>query len=81
MVLRAVASDEEVMATDFTETHLNQNGGIFEDSGGCYLNLGEAFNAQEDTGVPFHQNFNSILRRDHKKKKKKKSMSVAPMSR
>ena len=23
------------------------------------------FNAQEDTGVPFHRNFNSILRRDH----------------
>ena len=27
----------------------------------------EPFNAQEDTGVPFHQNFNSILRRDHQK--------------
>ena len=25
------------------------------------------FNAQEDTGVPFHRNFNSILRRDHQK--------------
>ena len=25
------------------------------------------FNAQEDTGGPFHQNFNSILRRDHQK--------------
>ena len=25
------------------------------------------FNAQEDTGVPFHRNFNSILRRDHPK--------------
>ena len=25
------------------------------------------FNAQEDTGVPFHWNFNSILRRDHQK--------------
>ena len=25
------------------------------------------FNAQEDTGVPFHWNFNSILRRDHLK--------------
>ena len=25
------------------------------------------FNAQEDTGGPFHQNFNSILRRDHEK--------------
>ena len=24
-----------------------------------------SFNAQEDTGVPFHRNFNSILRRDH----------------
>ena len=23
---------------------------------------------QEDTGVPFHRNFNSILRRDHQKK-------------
>ena len=30
-------------------------------------------NAQEDTGVPFHRNFNSILRRDHQKKKKKNS--------
>ena len=29
------------------------------------------FNAQEDTGVPFHRNFNSILRRDHQKKDKK----------
>ena len=25
------------------------------------------FNTQEDTGVPFHWNFNSILRRDHEK--------------
>ena len=25
------------------------------------------FNAQEDTGGPFHQNFNFILRRDHQK--------------
>ena len=25
------------------------------------------FFAQEDTGVPFHRNFNSILRRDHQK--------------
>ena len=25
------------------------------------------FNAQEDTGVPFHWNYNSILRRDHQK--------------
>ena len=25
------------------------------------------FNAQEDTGVPFHRNINSILRRDHQK--------------
>ena len=25
------------------------------------------FNAQEDPGVPFHWNFNSILRRDHQK--------------
>ena len=25
------------------------------------------FNAQEDTGVPFHRNLNSILRRDHQK--------------
>ena len=25
------------------------------------------YNAQEDTGVLFHRNFNSILRRDHKK--------------
>ena len=35
------------------------------------------FNAQEDTGVPFHQNFNSILRRDHQNF----PMSVAPMNR
>ena len=27
----------------------------------------EPFNAQEDTGVPFQQNLNSILRRDHQK--------------
>ena len=27
----------------------------------------QPFNAHEDTGVPFHLNFNSILRRDHKK--------------
>ena len=27
--------------------------------------LHQPFTAQEDTGVPFHQNFNSILRRDH----------------
>ena len=26
-----------------------------------------SFNAQDDTGGPFHQNFNSILRRDHQK--------------
>ena len=25
------------------------------------------FNAQEDTGVPIHRNFNSILRRDNQK--------------
>ena len=25
------------------------------------------FNAQEDKGVPFHRNYNSILRRDHQK--------------
>ena len=25
------------------------------------------FNTQEDTSVPFHRNFNSILRRDHLK--------------
>ena len=25
------------------------------------------FNTQEDKGVPFHRNFNSILRSDHKK--------------
>ena len=25
------------------------------------------FNAQEDTGVPFYWNFNSILRRDNQK--------------
>ena len=25
------------------------------------------FNAQEDAGVPFHRNLNSILRRDHQK--------------
>ena len=35
------------------------------------------YNAQEDTGVLFHRNFNSILRRDHKKI----PMTVAPMSR
>ena len=29
----------------------------------CYY----PFNAQEDTGVLFHRNFNSILRRDHEK--------------
>ena len=29
--------------------------------------LHQPFNAQVDTGVPFHRNFNSILRRDHKK--------------
>ena len=27
----------------------------------------QPFNAQEDPGVPFHWNFNSILRRDHQK--------------
>ena len=27
----------------------------------------QPFNAYKDTGVPFHLNFNSILRRDHKK--------------
>ena len=26
------------------------------------------FNAQEDTGVRYHWNFNSVLRRDHQKK-------------
>ena len=25
------------------------------------------FNAQQDTGIPFHRNFNFILRREHKK--------------
>ena len=25
------------------------------------------FNAMEDTGVPFHRNFNSISRKDHQK--------------
>ena len=31
--------------------------------------MGEAYRhtAQEDTGVPFHRNFSSILRRDHLK--------------
>ena len=29
---------------------------------------GYPFNAQEDTGVLYHWNFNSILRRDHQKK-------------
>ena len=28
----------------------------------------QPFNAHEDTGVPFHLNLDSILRRDHKKK-------------
>ena len=28
----------------------------------------QPFNAQEDTGIPFQRNFNSILRRDNKKK-------------
>ena len=36
-------------------------------------------NAQEDTGVPFHRNFNSILIK--KGSSKKIPMSVAPMSR
>ena len=27
----------------------------------------QPFNAQEDTGVPFHRNFHSILRRDQQK--------------
>ena len=30
--------------------------------------LHKPFNAQEDSGFPFHRNSNSILRRDHKKK-------------
>ena len=29
--------------------------------------LHKPFNAQEDTGGPFHQNLNFILRRDHQK--------------
>ena len=29
--------------------------------------LQQPFNAQEDTGVPFHRNFNSILTREHQK--------------
>ena len=29
--------------------------------------LHKPFNAQEDTGGPFHQNLNFISRRDHKK--------------
>ena len=29
--------------------------------------LHQPFNAQDDTGGPFHQNFNSILRRDRQK--------------
>ena len=33
----------------------------------CPHNMYSPFNAQEDTGVPFHRNFYSILRRDHKK--------------
>ena len=31
------------------------------------FSITEPFNAQEDTGVPFHRNFNSSLRRDHQK--------------
>ena len=34
------------------------------------------YNAHEDIGVPFDQNFNSVLRRDNQKI----PMSVAPMS-
>ena len=33
----------------------------------CVFSLCLPFNAQEDTGVPFHRNFNSILRKDHQK--------------
>ena len=33
----------------------------------CILRCIQPFNAQEETGVPFHWNFNSILRRDHQK--------------
>ena len=40
---------------------------------------GKLYIKKGDTGVPFHRNFNSILRRDHEKKKF--PMSVAPMSR
>ena len=29
--------------------------------------LTQPFNAQEDSGVPFHWNFNSIVRMDHQK--------------
>ena len=39
--------------------------------------LHQPFNALEDPGVPFHRNFNSILKKDHKKI----LMDVAPMSR
>ena len=38
----------------------------------------QPFNAHEDTGVLFHLNFDTILRRDHKKNF---PMSIAPMSR
>ena len=31
------------------------------------LGVPQPFNAQENTGGPFHKNFNSILRRDHQK--------------
>ena len=33
----------------------------------CYLLNSQPFNAQEDTGVLFHRNSNSILRTDHQK--------------
>ena len=33
-----------------------------------FVHIFDSFNAQENPGVPFHQNFNSTLRRDHQKK-------------
>ena len=32
------------------------------------MSIFNSFVAQEDPGVPFHRNFNSILRSDHQKK-------------
>ena len=41
------------------------------------LCINESFDAQEDIGVPFDRNFNSIFRRDHQKI----PVNRAPMSR